>query len=161
MEQLTVRSIGKRTTFSFAPTARTSLMIVSITGSSSVDKGAKNSDSSCPAELDCMTAVFDWFIPASGFAHWGPPPGFIAAIARRLTVLLVHSVNKNRNACKMLPSFVSAIVQCLELILSANALSLVVSFDWHALANYVVISLFCSLNSNSHAHFSNSIPRSP
>ena len=83
----TERSMGKRTTFSLLPTERTSRMIVSITGSSKVERGAKNSLSCCwtdpPAIVDVVCCCSCgccccWAGTPFGLAHWGPPtPGFI------------------------------------------------------------------------------------
>ena len=60
--KLTFRSIGNMTTLSLLPTARTSRIIVSMTGSSKVESGEKNS-------ISCITASD---LDVSGFAHGGP-----------------------------------------------------------------------------------------
>ena len=52
IKPLTFLSNGIITAFNFAPTARTSLMIVSITGSSSVDTGANSSSIPLPPPDD-------------------------------------------------------------------------------------------------------------
>lgn len=89
---LTVLSIGRSTTLSLLTTERTSLMIVSRTGSSSVLSGA-NSSASC---WDALSVAADG-VP-SGFAHCGPP--FEPIIAILAWVLYLVNCYRERFTCR-------------------------------------------------------------
>ena len=65
--------MGSITTLSLLATARTSLIIVSLTGSSSVLRGAKNASSCWEAETADGAP--------SGVAHWGPPVLLVIVVA--------------------------------------------------------------------------------